>query len=557
MRFYVILLAIFILFTPVSGLKIIEVYPNPFSYQDSSEFIRIYNEGNTTNLTNWILTDLEDEIHLVGIIGENSTIVIAKNGSAFFKTFGYWPDYEWTDVSDVLDVNGNLALSNSGDEILLLRPDGGVEDALIYGKTREIEGWKGEPITYFREGVILKRSFDGSFRDTDSASDWNNPRIFIEGQTNLKVMNFSLSNITILVFPSSNFSLPNAKESIYLAGYTIENEDLVNFLIDQAKMGVDVVVQLEGNPAGGIKKPDVLNNLASFTQVYVHDQCKVYRFFHNKYAIIDNKTLIILTENWKNTNRGYGVIINDTYMSAYFRSVYISDLNHAVPYSKESDVWESKATKPSQDRISEFPTISKKNFYSTAIITPIFSPDTSYYLLSVMKSANSRIYVEVPYIQMAPHMDSNTLNPFVEALISAAERGVDVKLLLDSSWYVTKKDTFDNDDIVRRLNNRSKEKGLNLEARLIHSEGFEKLHGKLIIVDNTSYIGSMNWNENSMKFNREAGLLIHNTEIADYLTERFLSDWETQKTHLSFLTSLSFFVALLFGILILKKRMKK
>jgi|Deesub1362B_J571_1020462.scaffolds.fasta_scaffold00071_16 hypothetical protein len=47
-------------------------------------------------------------------------------------------------------------LSNEGDEVLLLKGDE-VVDAVRYGKSKEVEGWIGEPLKTPKEGEILKR----------------------------------------------------------------------------------------------------------------------------------------------------------------------------------------------------------------------------------------------------------------------------------------------------------------------------------------------------------------------------------------------------------------
>jgi len=47
-----------------------------------------------------------------------------------------------------------------------------------------------------------------------------------------------------------------------------------------------------------------------------------------------------------------------------------------------------------------------------------------------------------------------------------------------------------------------------------------------MIVDNKSVlIASINWNENSVTRNREAGIIIENKEVAEYYTGVFFYDW--------------------------------
>jgi phosphatidylserine/phosphatidylglycerophosphate/cardiolipin synthase-like enzyme len=51
-----------------------------------------------------------------------------------------------------------------------------------------------------------------------------------------------------------------------------------------------------------------------------------------------------------------------------------------------------------------------------------------------------------------------------------------------------------------------------------------------MIVDNTSVlISSINWNENSITRNREAGIIIEHEDLAMYYAEVFFYDWKIDK----------------------------
>jgi len=63
-----------------------------------------------------------------------------------------------------------------------------------------------------------------------------------------------------------------------------------------------------------------------------------------------------------------------------------------------------------------------------------------------------------------------------------------------------------------------------VEVKFIYSNWsyFSNIHNKGMIVDNESVlIASINWNENSVIRNREAGIIIENEEMAQYYTEVF------------------------------------
>jgi cardiolipin synthase len=115
-------------------------------------------------------------------------------------------------------------------------------------------------------------------------------------------------------------------------------------------------------------------------------------------------------------------------------------------------------------------------------------------------------------------------NPFIHALIEAARRGCEVKVLLDSKYLEGENN---NDEVVSWLNEVSREENLELEAKLadLDSLGLTKIHNKGLIVDGKEVlIASLNWNANSIH-NREAGVIIENENIALFYEDVFFHDW--------------------------------
>lgn len=51
------------------------------------------------------------------------------------------------------------------------------------------------------------------------------------------------------------------------------------------------------------------------------------------------------------------------------------------------------------------------------------------------------------------------------------------------------------------------------------------MHAKGLVVDDSVLISSINWNENSPGFNREAGVIIDSPEVAEYYSSVFEQDW--------------------------------
>ncbi len=140
----------------------------------------------------------------------------------------------------------------------------------------------------------------------------------------------------------------------------------------------------------------------------------------------------------------------------------------------------------------------------------------------MIKGADDSVYVEQLYIRnWGTHADPEP-NPLLEAVINASRRGCEVKILLDSVY------EGKNGVIVEYLNDVAADENLNLEAKLIDNApiGLNKTHNKGVIVDRRQVlISSINWNENSARNNREAGLIIENEDVAEFYTNVFFYDW--------------------------------
>lgn len=140
----------------------------------------------------------------------------------------------------------------------------------------------------------------------------------------------------------------------------------------------------------------------------------------------------------------------------------------------------------------------------------------------MIKGAKDSVYVEQLYIRNWGTPADPEPNPFLEATINASRRGREVKILLDSTYGVK------NEEIVEYLNDIAASESLNLEAKLIDNApmGLNKTHTKGVIVDRSQVlISSINWNENSARNNREAGLIIENCDVAEFYTDIFFYDW--------------------------------
>ncbi|MDD1705769.1 MAG: phospholipase D-like domain-containing protein, partial [Methanoregulaceae archaeon] len=167
----------------------------------------------------------------------------------------------------------------------------------------------------------------------------------------------------------------------------------------------------------------------------------------------------------------------------------------------------------------------RPQFFENATVTVAIAPDTSNLLLSYLENATRSLDIEAAYIT---NESPGILNPMLGAAVNASRRGVQVRVLLDS-YYYNIEGPEDNDEMVNALNWIARSEGIPLKARLadISPGNPEKIHNKGAIVDGEKVlISSINWNANSPTFNREAAVILEQSEVGKYYSSVFEEDWK-------------------------------
>ncbi|MDD1674351.1 MAG: phospholipase D-like domain-containing protein, partial [Methanomicrobiales archaeon] len=332
-------------------------------------------------------------------------------------------------------------------------------------------------------------------------------------------------------------ALQGANRTVYLNVYEFASPALAHVLADTRARGVTVEVLLEGGPVGGITPEErcscrIMNR--SGIPIYLmqagEGEHARYRFDHAKYIVIDGTSVFLTSENFKESgippagtrgNRGWGVFIRDPRVAEYFTSVYRSDRAGAdiEPYIPGESA--ACATGPGEAYTVQFFSAE----FSGASVTPVLAPDTAALIASMISDARVSVDIEQAYIT---NTSAGTFNPYLAAAVGAARRGVTVRVLLDSYSYNVE-DTEDNDEMAMTINDLAKREGLPLEARCadLPRSGIEKIHNKGVIVDRKlTLVSSINWNDNSPNFNREAGVIIDHPGAAAYYSLVFEDDWD-------------------------------
>lgn len=518
MRISALVLILFCCVTGVYGYQITEVYPDTYLNGDADEYLIITGQGSLNMLT---VTDGEGTITFPSGSVSSGTITIARDGEAFHSVTERYPDYELIGKNPTvpnLEARGHFQLGNQKDDLTLV----------LDGKVIQNITWPGS-----------FKPRKGQIHYINSHGVWDE-RVLISGASRFESEVFSNISGTVFVSPDCGRTVfeqvvTSANQTILMNIYEFTDPGIAALLCQAADRGVKVTVLIEGGPVGGISPDEksvismlVKNGIQVAVMKGVGEDHAPYRYDHAKYLIIDGKYLLLTTENFTphslpspglSGNRGWGVMVTSSELAAYFSKVYESDLNGpgvvSIP-GNSSDILPYAA--------SSYHTVFQPVQFRNATVTPVLAPDTCNLIIPFIKSASRRLLIEEAYIK---HWSGGKKNPYLDAVIQTARRGVNVRILLDSYPYNIE-DEGDNDDIVAEINLIADQENLPLEARLIdlNNLGLLKLHAKGVIADDAVFISSINWNENSPVFNREAGLIISDKTAAGYFASVFEQDWK-------------------------------
>jgi cardiolipin synthase len=484
---------------------------------DQGEYVVIYNPtGEEIDISGFILTDLEGEFEIPG-----GTIL--DPGS----------DYQ-------IELPANrLQLSNNGDEVILLDSASCIVDCVIYGGSEyKGEGWQGSVLgSAFEERIFRRFYLD---KDTNTAYEWLPLKEYYRGQSGFMPSSKSCSG-EVTAFVSPDCSLDILLKEIRTASvlrvnvYLFESQDIEREVVDLLNRGGTVYILIESSPVGGISDSQVsiLRHIIEKGGEIRFSNDSLYRLNHAKYALKDSDTIILGSENWNiggyppeglSGNRGWGVVIRDRELFQDMSSVFEHDWAYGIKVSPDDLPQRLSSPEEPDDRIGRN-VFEAKNINSEFTASTIIGPDNSLHyetIIAMINSAKKTLFIEQAYIRRDW---KDYENPYLRSAINASMQGVEVKVLLDSTWYNTNEED-DNDELCNYLNNLASQENLNLEARLVKRDGITKIHNKGVIVDGQRVlISSINWNKHSPTYNREIGIIIENPELAAYYTEVFLYDW--------------------------------
>ncbi|TFG11425.1 hypothetical protein EU537_12440 [Candidatus Thorarchaeota archaeon] len=339
-------------------------------------------------------------------------------------------------------------------------------------------------------------------------------------------------NVTTFVSPDGSRDalwhfLESAEESIYVEIYGINNPYILDLIheIQDSKPGIDMKFLLGRSSLGYYEPNDyVANNLTLLGYPVRWTSSGAggdFTFAHQKYVIIDNETTIVHSGNWaktsfpeegKKANREWSIAMTDDQVTNYYRMVFDNDWSRGTDYDPDEDGTGEPLSYSQVGTTYPRPFAAPGRFSGPMNVTPIFSPETSLQgILYCINSAQATLDIQIPYF--ANIDEEGSVEQIVDAILAAKNRGVTVRVISEEGSYAWEE-----------ISELFVEHGIPIVWQM--TRWFTANHNKAIIVDGRIVlISSINYSDNSIENNREAGVIIENEDVAQWYSEVFDYDW--------------------------------
>ncbi len=284
--------------------------------------------------------------------------------------------------------------------------------------------------------------------------------------------------------PMIKHLIDGAKTSVYVAMEELKNDSsvksLLNSLINAENRGVDVKVIYQDS----MSDSNAVNYLSS-NGVSVKSGGNS-KFIHDKLIVIDGQVVYVGSHNWSPSalekNNEYGAIIYNKSIAGFYDQYFLS-------------LWSNADSTPSLTNMA----INNAGMW----INTTYDGYTYNALNSLINSATKRLYVAMYTMAYysSPNTDEERVNTLVNDIV--AKKSI-AKVVLETH----------NENAWNYLHSN----GVNVK----NDSSSVITHLKLVIADDSVYIGDANWD--TEYFNNDThtvGVIVHNKTIADYFASFF------------------------------------
>ncbi len=439
-----------------------------------------------------------------------------------------------------------LQLANGGDEVYLLDGAGEVVDAIGWGSSDAAVVGLASP-----GAMLLRRTGPGGWIDTDGRSDWVGPRVHRVGESKLDEITASVQRLSFYASPDNIHStleslISNARQRLHFHVYSIRDLEFVDALAKAKALtpSLDLAVHVASNAVGTADDRQAagaaLQHITDAGGTVTMAGGGRYAYHHLKVLIADD-SVAIQSENavpeafsvdgtWG--NRGWGVVLHDAAALAQWFSEWMEEdrrawdarpfeRNHFDPLARST--YRLPAARGTHTPI---PAATAEGPFR---VTPVVSPDhtaeaASNPILERIGHATTRVWTQQLQLGLR---EANSLgwqapDAFIEALVDAARRGVDVRIQVPAPDALPGKATG---EAVAEIRRRAAAEGLPLAVGYLDRPGLGLLHNKGLIVDDALVVGSTNGNFHSRAANREVAVIVEGSGATAYHERLFLQDW--------------------------------
>ncbi len=538
-----------------------EFYPAAVA---GDEYVKLRSTADEdVSLRGWSLTDGEGTLELSSdsVICPGREISISFNSSSYTAAYGACPDFalDRPDLSAGIESTGSFRLSDSGDSLTLMDPDGQEVDSVFYGEVVITSShWEGTAIDTPRAGEVFRRlSVDDAATDTDTSADWQPFREFRYGYTDHSPYEVEVAPGCLCAFVSPDCALDvildrvdSAADGMLLCSYEIQSPTLCKHLLRALERDVKVEILVDGSPIGGMSSAQMasLSALAAagadvrvVTGTLRDGVVRHFSALHSKYMVFDMEDVVVLSENFVGSglpvdkvfgNRGWGVAVKSAELAGYLSGVFRDDSRDSrrdIIHWIDDERFDPSAEPHLDERTRHaVGLLSPLTCTSAAYVTLYVSPDSSKaspFICDVMDSARD---VVVEQLQADLLWDTRwstggSASPLLSKLLGLLREGATCRMLLDSSWYNVER----NEGVAAAMTAVSSVEGLEGSFRTMHEGSpITVLHNKGVVLDGAvTVVSSNNWVYASFARNREVAAVVQSSEVAGYFLRAFEMDW--------------------------------
>lgn len=351
--------------------------------------------------------------------------------------------------------------------------------------------------------------------------------------------------------------LDDTNDHLQVAMYDFSAPQIYESLKTIARRGASMKLVYDGNPAANVGKGTKIKDVKEDTIVKGIKRIAGRNFefvkawkgnggicsnaYHIKVAVKDGKEFWLSSGNWQSSNqpsedfdnninllpkynREWNILVSNKKLAeTYFRFIeWDFSRSENKPEAEEVEIALPEVYLPEEElefrETARYMLFPPKKFVFTrnnpVRIQPILSPDNYMeHALKVIRSAKQKLYFQNQYIKISAEITSEYDELLSELKDKSNDHNVDCRIIL----------RVENTNDARTMLDDLQAYGFNMSRIKLMTN----THTKGIIADSeTIIIGSHNWSNSGVQFNRDASLLIYNGGVAQYYEDVFLHDWE-------------------------------